>query len=360
MSTRPKVTPIRPPSLAARLKAIYPASSRSHAYYTPGHETTNDNGKTEVQTVYPNGELKPGYRNVKVPATEQHWEQHLAGQRALVLGLACDDGTTCVTVVDLDIYNISPAPIAKAVAGHGLPLYVKPSKSRAVHVVAFHEPMTIKKSQTLAAGIASKLGLLDEIAKLRSENKQAGIQYFPQPVKNEGKHPFGLNMPYLGGAQAFIRPDGNAIPVEEFLDGLQHLSKKDIMVLSAYGEQAEKSGGSRTRAKAKGEKRGPAEAKRMLAQYAAELEGLPSGARDEPQRDKTFHLGTMIGSGWIAREQVVEVLLHAMRDWDQNAVVKMHRHLDAGESASPPDDDAFQRLSAGERLSRLVRSRTGA
>jgi hypothetical protein len=348
MSIRPKVTPIRPPTIASRLMALFPSSTKSHAYWTPGHEKVLENGKVQVSTIYANGELKEGYCNVKIPIDERLWQQHLDGRRALVASLEGDDGTTCATVVDLDIYNIDPRGIVAAVARSSLSLYVGRSKSKGAHVAAFHEPLTVKASNQLAMGIASKLGILDVIADLKSQGKQAGIEYFPKPVKNKGKHPFGLNMPYLGGERGYIRTDMTEMPVEEFLDGLQRLSKTDIMVLSAYGEQARKSGGRAT----KDEKRGPADAEKMLARYAAELEALPSGARDEPQRDKTFQLGTMIGSGWIARERVEKVLLHAIRDWDENAVVKMHRHLDSGESASasPPDDDDIPMIVSWRKI----------
>src|SRR6478736_5231928 len=107
--------------IAEQLMALIPTNTRCHATYDPDPKTfkTNDNGK-----------IVPVYRTVDAPVTLEIWERHLAGTYPLVAALMRDDGTTKVSVVDLDDYTVvNVIEIAMKIKALGLPLYVRRSKS---------------------------------------------------------------------------------------------------------------------------------------------------------------------------------------------------------------------------------------
>jgi hypothetical protein len=56
-----------------------------------------------------------------------------------VIPVGCDDGTTQVTLIDVDHYDTDLALLLKKIKLLGLPLYVSKSKSGGPHVVAFHD-----------------------------------------------------------------------------------------------------------------------------------------------------------------------------------------------------------------------------
>src|SRR5229473_3057048 len=87
---------------AKQLMDFYPCSDRWYCYYDPAHMLPPD----EKGKIKPGPEPEYGYKDEKIkPVTIELWEQHLLGTQALVLALACRDGTTRVTVVDVDIYG---------------------------------------------------------------------------------------------------------------------------------------------------------------------------------------------------------------------------------------------------------------
>jgi hypothetical protein len=100
------------------------------------------------------------YRTVRRPVTFELWKRHVAGKHPLVLSLACDDGTSGVSVVDVDEYDIDPADIVGAIKALKLPFYVRLSKSGGAHVYAFHEkPIPVAEATAVAEGMAGSLGL---------------------------------------------------------------------------------------------------------------------------------------------------------------------------------------------------------
>jgi hypothetical protein len=197
------------PSIAEKLMVLFPTSTRCHGTYNPDPKTFVMR-KRDCKIV-------PVYRTVLGPVTLDIWERHLAGSYPLVAALACDDGTTKVSVVDIDVYTSSCIRIAETIKRLGLPLYVRKSKSSGAHIYAFHAvPISIAESVRVSRGIAPLLGYPDDAE---------SIEYFPR-VQKPDVEPRCLNMPYLGdggfdnssgGFAGFINVTGGHIAVEDFL-----------------------------------------------------------------------------------------------------------------------------------------------
>jgi hypothetical protein len=204
---------------AEQMMQLFPASTRAHATYDPNpatHKRRDRDGKLEVR-----------YWTKREPVTIDLWERHLAGEYPLVLGLVCDDGTSGVSVLDVDQYDLDVIALVRAIKNCKLPLYVRRSKSGGAHVYAFHEhPIPAAEASRVAEAIARCVGLTK-------------VEFFPKPqTPDSAQLPKALNMPYLGGDGGFIRPGskvGGEILVEEFLSKVVRLSSEqcaDLMQLA--------------------------------------------------------------------------------------------------------------------------------
>jgi hypothetical protein len=191
-----------------QMMRLFPASQRAHTTYNPNestHQRRDRDGKLEVH-----------YKTVRKPVTLDLWKRHLAGKYPLVLSLACDDGTSGVSVVDVDQYDIDRTGIVREIKARKLPFYVRPSKSGGAHVYAFHDaPIPVAEATAVAEGMARCLGLTK-------------VEFFPKAQNPDPTVlPKPLNMPYLGGAGGFIRPGskvGDQLRVEEFLRNIARLT----------------------------------------------------------------------------------------------------------------------------------------
>jgi hypothetical protein len=199
---------IEQPSIAEQIMRLFPASQRAHATYNPDTATQQRRDR--------DGKLEVHYRTVRKPVTPDLWDRHIAGKYPLVLAMACDDGTSSVSVVDVDQYDLDVIGIVLTIKSRRLPFYVRRSKSGGAHVYAFHEePIPVAVATAVAQGMARCLGLTK-------------VEYFPKPPSLDPtvlKKP--LNMPYFGGAGGFIRPGskvGDQMRPEEFLPRVVRLS----------------------------------------------------------------------------------------------------------------------------------------
>src|SRR5262249_46855905 len=102
-----------PATTAAQLLRLFPCSRRSFAHWSPLTLTRRAS----------DGKLIAKYVTERRAVTAADWEAHLRGERAAVLPLACDDGTTQVTLVDVDHYDADPLALLKKIRLLGLPLY---------------------------------------------------------------------------------------------------------------------------------------------------------------------------------------------------------------------------------------------
>jgi hypothetical protein len=140
--------------------------------------------------------------------------------------LACDDGTSGVSVVDVDQYDVDRTAIVRAIKGLKLPLYVRSSKSGGAHVYVFHDaPIPVSEATAVAEGMARCLGL-------------ATVEFFPKPQNPDPTVlPKPLNMAYFGRAGGFIRPGskvGDQMRVEEFLRYVTRLTAEQRAALTRF------------------------------------------------------------------------------------------------------------------------------
>ena len=92
-------------NVAERLMELIPTNTHSHVTYNPDPKTFVVREK--------DGKIKPTYWQVYIKVTSTIWAKHLAGEYPLVAPLMCDDGTTRVSVVDIDDYTIDILQITK-------------------------------------------------------------------------------------------------------------------------------------------------------------------------------------------------------------------------------------------------------
>jgi hypothetical protein len=196
-------------AIHVQMMRLFRASQRAHATYIldkSAHQRRDRDGKLEVH-----------YKTVRKPVTPDLWKRHLDGKYPLVLSFACDDGTSGVSVVDVDQYDIDCTTIVLEIKARKLPFYVRPSKSGGAHVYAFHEnPIPVAEATAVAERMARRLGLTK-------------VEFFPKPQNPDpAVLPKPLNMPYFGGSGGFIRPGSRVrdqMPLEQFL--------RDVVLLTA-------------------------------------------------------------------------------------------------------------------------------
>jgi hypothetical protein len=339
-----KVTALSRQRIAVGLMTLYPTNKIAHAYWTPGLETPREDGKMEVRARLPSGHIHEGYMEVYEPVTAAHWKKHLDGERALVPGIACEDGTSKSCTVDVDVYglDLSVLTVRAADRAPGIPLYVCRSKSRGGHVTAFtREPLPVADQNLIARGIAKTLGLLDPALNV-------ALECFPdaRPPK-PGKPARGLNMPYLGGRDyvtGFVRPNKSTeeIPLAEFLARVQYLSQEQIDALKQLGSTVKLKSDKRSAAPGSSgggdtdDERGRGYADRALEDLIAELGSVALGGRNEAINRIVFRLGTMVASGWLDRgtvrsrleAEVVDAAWQCQGASREKAISDIERHLD--------------------------------
>jgi Primase C terminal 2 (PriCT-2) len=214
-----------------QMMRLFRASERAHATYIldkSTHQRRDRDGKLEVH-----------YKTVRKPVTLDLWRRHLGGKYPLVLGLACDDGTSGVSVVDVDQYDVDRTAIVLEIKARKLPFYVRPSKSGGAHVYAFHDvPIPVAEATAVAEGMARCLGLTK-------------VEFFPKPQNPDPTVlPKQLNMPYHGGAGGFIRPGskvGDQMRVEEFLRNVARLTAEQRAALTRFATPTRKTVAHKTK-----------------------------------------------------------------------------------------------------------------
>jgi len=295
---------------------LFPTSARCHATYNPDPKTfiTKENGK-----------IVPKYRWVFEPVTPRIWERHLAGTYPLVAALACDDGFTKVSALDIDDYFIDPVDIVAKIKTHDLPLHVRKSKSGGAHVFAFHDvPITIDESVKITRGISRLLGFSDDAK---------NIEHFPR-MQEPDKCPVCLNMPFLGNdvRGSFLKRTGAQYTVGEFLYHATHRllttdQRAAIIKTKGHKEAIPTSLDA-----------GRKFAERKLKRYASELGNALSHGNNLLNKH-AYHMGTMVPNGWIEREEIGKAFKAAIAHWsDQSKHLEtLDRALDDSEKHSHPE-----------------------
>ncbi|AWL94118.2 phage/plasmid primase, P4 family [Bradyrhizobium ottawaense] len=303
-------------TLAKRMMSLFPCSTLAHGSWKPSSRMPPDeHGKVRVE-----------YVTHRRPVTAHDWEQHLRGERALVVALECDDGTTSVTALDID-EEIEIVELNSAVRASRLPFFVYASKSVGrARVLAFHEAISIAQSELLGRGIAATLGL-----------SELTIEYFPPcSRRSPDKLPKQLNMPYLGSEYRVVRPRGFEMPLQSFIweAERQRLTGEQIKTLSARAGTGPARGRRTTDTS-----REQAHARRMLDRYVVELSNCPEGHRNNTLTKQAYHMGTMIGAGWIHEQEVLDALAPAVAHWtDPDKTDDTLRRSIADGQQNPHDD----------------------
>jgi putative DNA primase/helicase len=303
-------------SIAEQMMLLFPTSAHCHATYNPDPKTfiTKENGK-----------IVPKYRWVFSPVTPQIWERHLAGTYPLVAALACDDGFTKVSVVDIDDYFIDHLDIVAKIKTHDLPLHVRNSKSGGAHVFAFHDvPITIDESVKVSRGISRLLGFSDDAK---------NIEHFPR-VQEPDKNPVCLNMPFLGNdvRGSFLKRTGAQYAVEEFLYHatrcLLTTDQRAAIIRTKKHKETKPTSVDAGRKFAVGK----------LRRYENELKNAATHGNNLINQHG-FHMGTMVAHGWVEREEIEETFRAAIAHWtDQSKHLEtLDRALDDGEKQPHPD-----------------------
>jgi putative DNA primase/helicase len=292
---------------AKRMMELFPSSTRSHGTYNPDPKTFTIIGS----------KVKPKYRTVNEPVTLKLWEHHLAGSYPIVAALACDDGTTKVSVVDID-FDVNITELIDVIKALGLPLYVRRSKSGNAHVIAFHdEPISIAASEKISRGIARALGLKDDTK---------DVEYFPRVQEPEAR-PLQLNMPYLGNEGAIIYPSSKVaggMLLDQFLRNVKLLNAEQRAAIIKTKEHKE--------TKPTSVDAGRTYAEGKLRRYENELKNAATHGNNLINQHG-FHMGTMVARAWIEREEIEKAFRAAIVHWsDQSKHLEtLKRALDDGE-----------------------------
>lgn len=137
-----------------------------------------------------NGHKKKGEaRTVHEAPTVELWEGHLTGKQSIGIVPIRDDGTVVFGAIDIDIYNLNHAELAKKIEALDLPLIPCTTKSGGAHLYLFcREPIPAALVREKLMEWSVHLGY-------------SGSEVFPKQTRLASKNDHGswINMPYFGG-----------------------------------------------------------------------------------------------------------------------------------------------------------------
>lgn len=153
-------------------------------------------------------------RTEQTPPTLELWRQHLEGTLGLGVVPIREDNTCRFGAVDIDVYPLDLAVLAREIASLKMPLVVCRTKSGGAHLYLFtREPVPAELLRGRLMEWAIALGY-------------AGVEVFPKQVRLAGPKDIGnwINMPYLAGARSVryaVDADGKRLSPEAFLDAAE-------------------------------------------------------------------------------------------------------------------------------------------
>ena len=161
---------------------------------------TNDKGKADGKAF-----IK------RQPATDDLWEDHLAGKDPALGVIPINEDNMCKWgCIDVDVYNVDHLVVMRNIKGLSVPLVTFRSKSGGAHLFLFAKefiPASLMQSKLKA--MADALGY-------------AGSEIFPQQTEilvERGDTGNFLNLPYHGGVRGLryaIKAGGEAASLESF------------------------------------------------------------------------------------------------------------------------------------------------
>jgi len=179
-------------------------------------------GLTEAHGIWHTDPLKR--KTVRKPATDQMFEDHLAGKIHLGICPISSENTCVFGAIDIDI-EIDTEKIAREISAYDLPLIACRSKSGGAHLYTFREkPISAKVMRANLKHYAEILGC-------------SKSEIFPkQDVLVEGSLGNWINLPYQNAAKTnrYAYFNGSMQDLEGFMDAVETIKKhrqKDKTVL---------------------------------------------------------------------------------------------------------------------------------
>ena len=188
-------------------------------------------GKLEIKGAEPlTGKVQGKYQTIRNGATEQVWEDHLAGTCA-GLGIIplLDDGMSAQwAAIDIDVNDIDHDSLGKKVEDLGLPLVVCRSKSGGAHCYLFLEKPCLAKD------------VVDALTNWSAALGYPGVEIFPKQTERELDPQTGtplpgnwINLPYFQAenTQRYCINRGEHLSLPEFIH-LAEVSRADQSALN--------------------------------------------------------------------------------------------------------------------------------
>lgn len=199
MAEPARVTPAASP--AQRMMALFRGFMGAHG--THGAPTPKPDGLKL--------EIRGSARTIRDPVTEQLWEQHLRGERALGIITIREDNCCSWASIDVDKYPMVHGDLVRELQALGAPVIVCKSKSGGAHIyMFFSEPVPAVEVIAKMRELAAVLGHGDS----EIYPKQDSV------LIDRGDLGNWMSMPYLGGDKTqkyAVRDDGRGMTLEQFL-----------------------------------------------------------------------------------------------------------------------------------------------
>ncbi len=187
-------------SLADRFSALFEGHDSVYGVYNNITENRDDGKKIGTDR-----------RTVRGSVTIELFERHLEGKNGLGIIPIRADSMVRFGAIDIDVYaELSHTALATTIQHNKLPMVVCRSKSGGAHIYCF-------TSEPIPAALM--VGKLKEVAALMG---YGNAEIFPKQIAMASGSDAGswINLPYFHGmlgARYAVKPDGDAMEAEEFL-----------------------------------------------------------------------------------------------------------------------------------------------
>ena len=182
----------------SRFHALFDGLQRIHGTYDLTGAEPDERGKRKGKAL-----------TLKQPITDELVGRHLAGKQSLGMVPVRDDATVRFGAIDIDVYaDLDASAIAGRLVQESLPLVPCQSKSGGLHLYLFtSEPVPAAAMRKRLTEIKAMLGLASTGETFPRQDKLA--------PEEKGSW---INLPFFGDTRPAIRPDGEALTLEQFLD----------------------------------------------------------------------------------------------------------------------------------------------
>ena len=210
-------------SSAQELFDLFRGNDRAHGVFNVTKDRERD-GK------------KQGYaRVIQEKTTVATWEDHLSGKTGLGVIPIKDNNSCHWGAIDIDVYNIDHAGIARKLEKHKFPGIVCRSKSGGAHLYFFF---------TEEIPAAELLPKLNEVASFLGHS---GSEVFPKQTEilvERGDTGNFINMPYFAGdntTRYAVDVNGDSVSVDQFIEWAKkcRMSVANFLALPTKGKKSD-------------------------------------------------------------------------------------------------------------------------